>query len=98
MPDQEINQSLSIRIISPQQLFYDGAATSISSKNSAGNFDVLPAHANFITVIDNQPIVVRPTSGKPLTFKFPLAILYCSNNKVSIFTYVQPELKETLKQ
>jgi len=83
------NPTLHVRIISPQQLILDTEAQSVSSKNSQGPFDVLPQHANFITVVENQPIVVRIPRQKPLIFKFPIAIIYVTENKVNIYTYVQ---------
>lgn len=82
-----MNQTLHVRIISPQQVILDTQASSVSSKNLQGNFDILPLHANFITIIENQPIVVRPPKQKPLSFKFPLAIILTTENKVSIYTY-----------
>lgn len=82
--------TLHIRIISPQQLILDTEASSISSKNSQGSFDILPQHANFITLIENFPIVVRIPGQKPRAFKFPLAIIMNTENKVNIYTYIQP--------
>lgn len=84
------NPTLHVRIISPQQLILDTEARSISSRNSQGNFDILPQHANFITLVENYPIVVMPPNQKPLTFNFPLAIIMTSENKVNIYTYIQP--------
>lgn len=90
------NQTLRIRIMSPQQLILDTEALSVSSKNIQGNFDVLPAHANFITVLEDAPIVIRPggrlglSRKKPLTFQFPIAIMLVVSNVVNIYTYTQP--------
>lgn len=94
-----MNPTLHVRIISPQQLILDTEAQSVSSKNSQGLFDILSQHANFITVVENEPIVVRLASRsgqpkqKPLTFKFPLAIILTTENKVNIYTYNQPQTK-----
>ena len=85
------NPTLHVRIISPQQLILDSEAESVSSRNTAGNFDILPQHANFVTLINNSPIVVRPAGQKPLVFKFPLAIILTRENKVDIYTYIQPQ-------
>lgn len=87
-------QTLHVRIISPQQLILDTQAATISSKNLQGPFDILPQHANFITVIENQPIVVRIKGQKPLVFKFPIAIIYVQENKVNVYTYIQPEVEK----
>lgn len=78
--------SLHVRIISPRQLILDTQATSVSSKNLQGSFDILAQHANFITIIENQAVVVRIPKQKPLTFKFPLAIILTSQNSVNIYT------------
>lgn len=83
------NPTLHVRIISPQQLVFDAEASSVSSKNTQGSFDILPLHANFITIVENEPIVVRAPNQKPVTFKFPLAIILATENKVNIYTYIQ---------
>lgn len=83
------NPSLHVRIISPKQLILDTEAASVSSKNLQGDFDILPQHANFITLIENSPIIVRIPNQKPLVFKFPLAIIFNTENKVNIYTYLQ---------
>lgn len=82
---------LQVRIVSPKQDIFFSPAVSVSSINSAGKFDILPQHANFITLINNSPIVVRLPSGKNVTFKFPLAIIYLVNNQVNIYTNLQIE-------
>ena len=85
---------LHVKIISPKETIFDGEAFAVSSENSIGPFDILAEHANFITIIEGQPIVVRlPEKNKePLTFNFPLAIIYNINNKVSIYTDIQYNL------
>ncbi|MCR4306041.1 MAG: hypothetical protein NUV73_03080 [Candidatus Daviesbacteria bacterium] len=86
--------TLHLRIISPQQLLLDAEVESLSSKNLQGAFDILPQHANFITLVEDAPIVVRVTGQKPQTFKFPLAIIMATENKVNIYTYIQPNLEK----
>ncbi len=76
--------------MSPQEILFQGPVLSVSSKNSAGNFDFLPEHANLITIIENNPIILRKQNKEKITFKFPLAIIYITNDKVSI--YAQPEI------
>ena len=86
------DSTLHVRIISPQALILDSEAQSVSSKNLQGPFDILPQHANFITVVENQPIVVRISKQKPLIFKFLIAIILTTANKVDIYTYIQPQI------
>lgn len=77
--------TLHVRILSPQQLLLDTEAYSVSSKNSQGPFDILPQHANFITMVENSKVVVRPVKEKEAAFNFPLAIIINSSNKVNIY-------------
>lgn len=74
-----------ITISSPEKQIWEGQALSISSVNSDGLFDILPFHANFITIIENQPITIQTETGKQ-EFKFPKAILHVSKNIVHIYT------------
>lgn len=84
--------TLFVRIISPTRVFFQGQAESVSSKNVDGNFDILPQHANFITLIEGNPIIVRTPDKKSFTFKLPFAILFTRENKINIYTYIQPQV------
>lgn len=77
---------LKVLILSPKQIIYEGEALAVSSKNSTGKFDILPQHANFITLVENQPITTTLQTGKRLVFKFPMAIIYNSDNVIKIYT------------
>lgn len=84
-----MNQALHVRIISPQQLILDVEAESVSSKNSQGSFDILPLHANFITLVEDNPITVHLDKNRMVKFRFPLSIVFTSDNRVNIYTYAQ---------
>lgn len=88
------NPTLHVRIISPQELILETEATSVSSKNLRGNFDILPQHANFITVVENSPILVQVPKQKPITLNFNLAIILVTSNNVNIYTYIQPQVEK----
>ncbi len=60
----------------------------MSSKNSAGKFDVLPQHANFITLVENQDIEIVKTDKSKVKLKFPLAIFQVRGESVTIFTEI----------
>lgn len=77
---------LNIRIVTPKAVIYKGMALSISSKNLKGKFDVLPHHANFITIVEKSPITIRLTNKKRLIFNFPIAIISVIKNLVNIYT------------
>ncbi len=84
---------LHVRIISPHQVMLDTEAESVSSENVQGKFDILPFHANFISLVENKPIIVRKAGQKkPIIFAFTMAIIVALDNKVDIYTYItQPQ-------
>lgn len=75
---------LHVSIKTPESLVWEGDAESVSSKNARGPFDILPLHANFISLIDHEPIVIR-SGGKKQVFTFPISVLYVYKNIVKIF-------------
>jgi F0F1-type ATP synthase epsilon subunit len=77
---------LKVLILAPKKTIFSGDVIAVSSKNSSGNFDILPEHANFITLVENQPITIRMPDNKRLTFNFPVSIIYNSSNIVKIYT------------
>ncbi|KKQ66713.1 MAG: ATP synthase epsilon chain [Candidatus Daviesbacteria bacterium GW2011_GWA2_38_24] len=80
---------LNVRIITPHQVLFEGQAESISSIDSAGPFDILPQHANFIALIENQDITVREPNKPEKKFKVAQGIVYNAKNQVSIFAEPQ---------
>lgn len=83
--DQKI-EVLNVKIASPKQILYSGPASSVSSINSAGKFDILPEHANFVTMTKDSPIIIVTPEGKTLTFDLPVTIIYNRNNNTRIYT------------
>ncbi len=80
-------EKLKVIINSPDKIIWNGVATSVSSKNSAGSFDVLPEHANFITMIQNEPIIVR-FLDKEHIFTYKNSVLSVYNGIVTIYTEI----------
>lgn len=76
---------LSVELRDQKGLVMQGPAKSVSSKNSKGPFDVLPQHAHFITLIQDE-IVVTHQSGKTQRYEVTRGVMRCFNNKVEIFT------------
>lgn len=84
-----MNQTLDVTIVSPYETLFSGLAGSVSSKNSEGPFDILAEHANFITIIENSPIVIRKPGKDVITFSFPIAIIHVENDRVRIYAQIQ---------
>ncbi len=79
-----IKTLLHVRINSPDKVIWEGEAESVSSINSQGPFDVLPYHANFITIVENKPLRIK-TEKEKVEFTYQRAIIYIHSNTVSIY-------------
>ena len=75
---------LHVKVENPERVIWEGDADSVSSVNSIGPFDILPDHANMITLIEKQPITVVASSHEQ-TFSFEKAVILVRQNLVSIF-------------
>lgn len=85
MPTQPPSKtSLHLFIRSREKLLFNGPVKAVSSLNTSGPFDILPEHANFISII-KEYVVIHLPDGK--TQKIPIndAILKAINNDVRIF-------------
>ena len=91
MSKLKINPSelLSVKIMNPNKILWEGEANSVSSKNASGPFDILPRHANFITLIKKKvPIIVRSVSEGEKEFSFDNAVMQVHGNNILIFTQI----------
>lgn len=76
-------------MISPSGELHKLSARSVSSNNSAGRFDILPGHANFVTFISGKTIDVVLEDKQNFELKYPVAIIEVSKDKVTIFVDVE---------
>jgi len=67
-----------------KEVFFEGKVKSISSENPLGKFDVLPKHANFITLIFNELTIITDKEEK-ISYQFKRGVLEVTENKVNIF-------------
>jgi F0F1-type ATP synthase epsilon subunit len=67
-----------------KEVFFEGKAVSVSSENPIGPFDVLPLHANFVTLIYKKLTIVTPRKEK-IEYEFKKGVLEVRENKVTVF-------------
>lgn len=73
-----------LEVISPESTIFKGGVKAVSSINETGPFDLLPFHANFVTVI-KQRLVIEPSRGRSQEIKVSRGVLYCYNNNVTVY-------------
>lgn len=63
---------------------FTAKAIAVTLANRIGPFDILPRHANLISVIEKE-ITFYVDRGKTKTYQFQTGIVEVSNNQVKIF-------------
>lgn len=67
---------------------WKGKATSLSSENSQGPFDILWEHANFVTIIYEKPIIIRQNKNVIKRLTPRTAVIYVKGGEVKIYTEI----------
>lgn len=77
-------QQLKTNIRSKRKSFYAGVCYSVTSLNEKGEFDILPQHANFISLVRNYITVNKGAEGQK-KFAVSEGILVAKENVVDVF-------------
>jgi F0F1-type ATP synthase epsilon subunit len=91
--EKKTEDTFRVTIRTPDSLVWQGRALSVSSANNKGVFDILPEHANLITLIDNQPITISTETGTR-KFMFEKAVLSFKDNAASIYANISQGQKQ----
>lgn len=82
-PDAGI--SLHVIARSPFELYFEGDAVALSATNRVGDFDILPGHADFFSMLEPGQIEIRRGDKDPITIDANSGILTVRNNEVLLF-------------
>lgn len=83
-------ESLQVKLFWPpfsEKEKFEGQAVSVSSENKVGEFDILPEHANFITLIFND-LTIHTASDEKKNYEFSRGVLEVAEGEVKIFLEV----------
>ena len=80
------NDSKVLNVIAraPFQIYYEGPAKSVSATNKVGDFDVLPGHADFFSVLEPGEVIIE-TDGEPVSFSLSDGIIAVRDDEVMLF-------------
>jgi hypothetical protein len=80
----KFDETIKVDIRNRKEQFFDGEAKTVSSLNDTGEFDVLPQHANFVTLIKGYVIVDKklPTEKK---FEIENGVLAAKTGAVDVY-------------
>jgi F0F1-type ATP synthase epsilon subunit len=77
-------QTLQVEVRSRQGLIFQGELYAVTSYNSAGEFDVLPTHANFVSMISKK-VILRKPGGQTDELLIDNGIMMVEDNQVKVF-------------
>ncbi|KKU02752.1 MAG: H+transporting two-sector ATPase delta/epsilon subunit [Candidatus Amesbacteria bacterium GW2011_GWA1_46_35] len=79
---------LTVIIRDRKGVVWEGEAAAVTGRNVKGPFDILPEHANFISIISKKLIIKTPDK-KSREFNVESGILQVRENKVMIYLGVK---------
>lgn len=78
------NQTIKLKIRNREKLVLEEEVKAITSLNDTGIFDVLPEHANFISII-KEYLIIHKTNGSKEEVKLEKGVMRVLNNEIQIF-------------
>lgn len=75
---------LKVSVKTKEKSLFNGSVQTVSSKNERGVFDILPLHANFISLISDYIILDKGLSTEK-KFDIEKGLLYVLSNKVDVY-------------
>ncbi len=75
---------LSVVARSPFHIYYEGPAQVVSATNEVGQFDVLPSHADFFSVMSPGEVSIE-TESDVLNFVISNGIIAVRDDEVMLF-------------
>ena len=77
-------RSMSLRVVSPERVVYEGTASSLVAPAWDGRVGILPGHAPFLTLLGAGPLSVVPESGEAQEFHVSGGVLKVEEGTVTV--------------
>ena len=71
----------------PFELYYDGPASAVSGTNRIGPFDILPGHADMLSILLPGQIIIEK-ADEPVEIDARNGIITVRDNKVLLFVNI----------
>lgn len=82
-PSPEV-QTLSVIARAPFHVYFEGTALAVTATNQIGQFDILPGHADFFSMLTPGSVFIE-TATEPVTFSIHNGIVTVRDDKVMMF-------------
>ena len=77
-------ETLTVVARAPFEVYFEGAAQAVTAINKVGQFDILPGHADFFSMLKAGQVMIE-TAEKPITFDISNGIITVRDNEVMLF-------------
>lgn len=85
MSKPKVQPQINVVARAPFKLYFEGPAYSLSAANAIGNFDVLPGHADFFSMLEPGDVYIEPVEGDPVEFTISNGIVSVRGDQVMLF-------------
>jgi F0F1-type ATP synthase epsilon subunit len=76
---------LTVTARAPFHIYHEGPARMVSAVNEVGQFDILPGHADFFSVLSPGDVTIETEAEEPITFPIHNGIITVRDNQVMLF-------------
>lgn len=84
---QQENQTLSVIARAPFHVYFEGEAQAVTATNKVGEFDILPGHADFFSMLKPGEVIIE-TASDPVSFTISNGIITVRDNDVMLFVNI----------
>lgn len=81
------SEKLNVTARAPFNLYYEGPADSVTAINKVGQFDIMPGHADFFSIINPGEVLIE-TGKEPVSFNIKNGIITVRDNEVFLFVNI----------
>ncbi len=77
--------NMKVLVHSPFREYYNGLASSITGQNATGEFDILPHHHNFISLLQPCDLIIRSVTAGDLRIRISGGLMHVKADQVIVF-------------
>jgi len=78
-------EEMKVKVYSPSRVYFNGNAFSVTATNDTGEFDILPKHHHFITLLNECDLIIRTVGEGNRKITISGGLLHVKADEVVIF-------------
>jgi hypothetical protein len=82
---KEDGVNMNVKVYSPSRVYYDGLAFSVTATNDTGEFDILPKHHPFMSLLAPCDLILRTASEGNRQISISGGLMHVKADQVIVF-------------